>query len=295
LLFKNTLDLKKTVIGILLLVITASATFPTLFAGNLTITLKDFIKQPYLIFNPDAYTIQFNKQTGFVDKIDTLQLSSLMVNNSLQLNTVYVLPQTLLHYTKAPSIIMEGTIPDTLEKGTRLKAIINHSTLATMNLIPGKLHWEIPLNPNQFKTAKSLELQFKTSNASNTTISINELDLTGFLSSPDALNVKTVQPFCQQKNTITVCKINVPKETQLVELPILFYPQLLHITLNGRAIAYQGIVYQNNLITGIKPQAGQVNLITIQFTGLGWANTLSWLGWIVWLGLLILRLKIVRV
>ncbi len=163
-LFKNKLDLKQTVIGVLLLIVTASASFPLLFSATFNINLADFIKKPYQPFNPDAYTIEFNKQTGFIDKIDTMRLDTLMLNNTLQLNAAYAIPQTLIHYAKTPKIVMNGTVPDLLQKHTQLKTILNGTTIATLNLVPGKFHWETPLNStilSKFNNKKMLNLQFK--------------------------------------------------------------------------------------------------------------------------------------
>ncbi len=289
-LFKNKLDFKQTVIGVLLLILTASVTFPKLYDGFFTMNLDDFVKQPYFIFNPDAYTIEFNKQTGFIDHIDTLQLSSLMINNTLQLNTIYVLTPSLMHYAKSPRLLMEGTVPASLKAPVQLNMIVNDVTFATYKLRPGKFQWEIPLNTalhSTFKDSTVLKLQFKTNPSKSAAITINDLSLAGFLTEPDTFNVKKVQPFCHQDKITTQCKLDVPLETQLLELPILYYPKLLQIKLNGKIIPYQGIVYQNNLIVGIKPIAGQHNTISIQFTGLMWANSISWLSWILWIVLLI--------
>lgn len=292
-LFQNKLELKQIVIGFLLLIITASINFPILNTGYFNFKLDDLIKKPLAIFNPDAYTMEFNIYTGFVNAIDTMQLSSLMTNNVLQFNKIYSLPQTLMHYTQSPKIIINGMIPNATSKQIELTALINHSMIASFHLISGKFHWEIPLTSSvlsRFNNAKILELQFKNNSTKPLSIAISDLELTGFLPKSTTLNIKTVTPFCQQQKTMTVCKIKVPKETQLLELPILFYPKLLHITLNGKTIIYQGIVYKNNLIAGIQPIAGQTNLITIQFTGLVWANIMSWLGWSLWIGLFVYTL-----
>lgn len=294
-LFKNKLDLQHIIIGGLLLIITASAAFPTLYMTYFTIDLAHFIKHPHAVYNPNAYTIEFNKHTGFVDKIDSLTLYSLMTNKTLQLNTIYALPQTLLHYTKTPTLSLHGSIPKKLQPHSQLRALLNSATIATFNLVPGKFHWEIPISSavlSRLKDSKVPQLQFKISNNTNNTvsISIDEIVLSGFLSAPQTLNVKAVQPFCQQQKTMTICKMNVPKATELLELPILYYPKLLRITRNGQTVPYKGIVYQDNLIAGITPEPGKANIITIEFTGLMWANYISWLSWGLWLTLFIVTI-----
>jgi hypothetical protein len=290
-LFHNKLDTKHTIIGLFLLIITASSALPILNPNYFNINLQQFIKHPSLIFNPNAYTIEFNKHTGFVNAIDEMRLESLMKDNILQLATPYSIPQALLRYAAMPVIYVQGTITEKIRNNQKLNAIINNLTIATFNLKSGKFYWKIPLTPAAlapFKNKKNLLLQFKIQKKTknNTIISIDTINLSGFLKSTETVNVKRMQPHCQQQKITTICTIKTEKTTRLIELPILFYPKLLHITVNGQEVPYQGIVYQNNLIAGIVPQPGKINIIKIQFRGLMWANYTSWLSWGVWLGLL---------
>jgi hypothetical protein len=279
-LFKNKMDQRHTIIGILVLVVTASAAFPQIYKGYFNINLSQFIKHPYAIFNPDAYTIEY---AGFIDQIDTLSLSSLIPGNILQTNTEYALTQALLHYAFKPSVVMQGTIPQNLPHAIKLKALINNKIVAVTSLKPGKFRWSFPLN----KTNKLLRLQFQTEPQvkENFYIPIESLVLTGFQQSSKTLDVKSAQPFCQQQKTLTICKMAVSPTVQLIELPILYYPKVLDITLNGKSIPYKGVVYNNHILTGITPESGKNNIITIRFIGLRWANAVSWLSWGLWISL----------
>lgn len=287
-LFKGKIDLKHWILGIFLLIMVASTTFPILYSATFNIDLASFIKKPYARFNPDAYTIEFNKNTGFVDHIDRMQLETLMLKNTLQWNNSYHLPHQLIDFAKAPKIKIAGTIPS--PEHLTLKLLLNNTTIATRDLSAGKFSWEIPLTKsdlNKFDHEKVIDIHFKSNLNKPVKIEINELALSGFLQPKTTLNVKATQSFCAQEKSTTVCKIKVPEQINLIELPILYYPKLLTLTLNGKVVPYQGVVYQNNLIVGIEPIAGTMNIITAQFNGLKWANIISLLSWIAWLGLLI--------
>lgn len=101
----------------------------------------------------------------------------------------------------------------------------------------------------------------------------------GSLDSSRTLDVKQVRVGCQQKNEDTVCKINVATTIQVLELPILYYPNLLNITVNGKVVSYKSAHYQNRLIAAIVPEPGKMNVIKINFRGLWWANLISETSW----------------
>jgi hypothetical protein len=101
------------------------------------------------------------------------------------------------------------------------------------------------------------------------------------------LDVKQMQPLCTQHKIDTVCELMAPKNLRLIELPVLYYPQLLQVHLNGRSVPYMAVLYKNRLMTAIEPEAGKANKIEIRFTGLVWANKVSLCAWILWgLGLM---------
>ncbi len=79
----------------------------------------------------------------------------------------------------------------------------------------------------------------------------------------------------------------------LLELPILYYPKLLNIVLNGKTVPYQSVLYLDHLITSVAPVSGEMNTITIQFRGLVWANRISLFSWCLW-GILLVLLIVLR-
>lgn len=279
-LFKDKLDERHTIIGILFVVMAANASFPTLNRSN--IDIAKFSAHPNFVYNTNAYTINYNKYTHFVDKIDSMVLYLLMKNNQLQLNTAYIIPQTLLQYAKNPVISLTGSIAKRAEQ-TQLIALVNDKKIAILNLKQGPLHWNIELKPvlDQFKKASKISLQFKMLPEKKLNISIEKILLSGFFDPKDTLMVKEVEPHCELKGPDKICKIAVPTRTRFMELPILYYPTLLEIKLNGKSIAYQSVIYLDHLIVGIIPEPGKENTVQIHFRGINWANKVSLISWCV--------------
>ncbi len=104
------------------------------------------------------------------------------------------------------------------------------------------------------------------------------------------LNLDQVLPYCTHTNADISCSLIVSDTIHFMELPALFYPKLLKVTVNGKSVGYSSIVYKDKLMAGIKPELG-VNNIHIQFRGLPWANWISSVSFFVWaiLGMVTLR------
>ena len=216
-----------------------------------------------------------------------------MINNILQFKETYTLPKSLLRFTSQPFLFLEGEMPDTILKSYELFALINGTTVASRHFQAGKFTWEIPLGTTvkELGDKDGLVVQFKQSTINpkeqDPKITMKKLVLSGFLKPKETLNVKQVRSLCKQQNTTTVCNIDVPTTTKLIELPILYYPKLLDIRLNGKSVPYQSVLYQDYLIAGITPLAGKTNQIVIRFEGLRWANIISQISFGVWILLLL--------
>ncbi|TAK72025.1 MAG: hypothetical protein EPO11_10605 [Gammaproteobacteria bacterium] len=276
-LFKNRLDQRHAIIGTLLIVMSANPWFPVSESAQINPT--NFIQHPYLIYNEDAYLINFNHYTNFVDTIDSVLIYP---THSLKLNTIYRIPSSLLQLTVAPSIVLEGDLPYPMQ----LNAVVNHKILATSRMNSAHFRWRIPLNAvtDYNVNAPPLELMFTTNEnrPAHLTIPTKGILLTGFFKPNEVLDIQQVQPHCQQERKNTVCTLTVPPSVHLVELPILYYPDLLSVTINGKSVPYQSVLYQGRLVTGIIPQPEQSEVIKVRFQGLPWANTVSFLAWGVW-------------
>jgi hypothetical protein len=105
-----------------------------------------------------------------------------------------------------------------------------------------------------------------------------------------AMNIQDSIKYCHQEKAITKCHFPVARKAVLIELPILYYPKLLRITLNRKKVQYQGIPYENTLLAAIVSIPNKASDIEVTFPGWPTANAISWFGWGVWLLLWVLVL-----
>ncbi len=114
------------------------------------------------------------------------------------------------------------------------------------------------------------------------------------------INVFSMEKNCQQQNLTSICSMVVGKNGAYMQLPVLFYPQMLEIKANGKAVVYypSDIVldvvkyypsfYQNPkdvvkikdplVLAAIYLPEGTYK-ITSQFVGVSWANFVSVCAW----------------
>ncbi len=104
------------------------------------------------------------------------------------------------------------------------------------------------------------------------------------------LPVNQTQSFCHQEKTITQCDFVVTKD-QILQLPVLFYPDMLDIKVDGQSVSYEPIAWRkavsdarfiNPMLASIKLSPGH-HAVTAQFTGVRWANYFSIGLWIIFL------------
>lgn len=282
-LFKNKLDLRHVIIGTFLIMLSVNAWYP--FSESADVELADFIKNPRFIYNKDAYIINFEKYTSFVDKIDnTLIEKSALLKTGVN----YYIPKPLLQLAVNPAIEMQSDIPATLgDKQLHLSVYVNDVFIARQDLKTANFDWTINLSQakNRYPDNAPLNVKFllqdKNDNTVQTEVPLQKIFLTGYINSSETLNVNQIQKYCYQKNSMTTCDIPVGNEINFIELPALYYPKLLKISLNGKTIPYQSILFEGTLLAGIVPIAGTHNHIEMTFQGLNWANKTSWFAWFV--------------
>ncbi len=279
-LFKGKLDARHILLGTLLIIISVNSWFPS--TKNFYISLENFIKQPNFIYNGNALLINYNKFPHFVSKIDSLQMDE---NHLLRTNSSYFIPRKLIKLAADPKILIRGEASNNVQ----LTFTQNRVPLAIKNINRGKFSWEIPLNLNHISEITTVEFFSNNGSLAENQVKIptEEFVMSGFLQENEVVNLRQILPNCTQQKTVKSCQLMVPPTVKLVELPELFYPNLLKITLNGKEIAYNSVIYQGRLIAAIIPEPGVINKITIQFRGLDWANECSWTGWGLWFLVLI--------
>jgi hypothetical protein len=104
--------------------------------------------------------------------------------------------------------------------------------------------------------------------------------------------VEETKKFCHQDKIITKCGVPVSSDVKWIELPIFYYPQLLSISLNGKNVPYQGMIFKKRtLLASISSAPNTINNVEIKFVGLTYANRISRLSWGLWIILLLYAAK----
>jgi hypothetical protein len=292
-LFKNKLDSRHTVFGTIVIIFIAYCSHP-------------FFVKEYIRLNKSLLSVKnigdyfLVKGSGkFKSIVDNILLGTALKKDTLQLNKPYFIAQNLLNSAASPFISLQGHVPNNVSiKDKELIVEVNGVEIGSHKLNPGLFAWNIPLDSIKNTTPISLTnftndrqlsvvIQFKLNDSNKVRPSNLKLEIPviikGFLPAAEVLDLKKVQPHCQQQKASIVCQLEVTSNIRLLELPILYYPELLKITVNGQTVPYVNVQFQNHLITAITPIAGQVNLIKIQFRGLWWANFTSCVLWGLWL------------
>ncbi len=280
-LFKNRFKFNYYVFFIFVVMISSLSWFP--HHTPTTINYEEFIAKPYLFYNNDDYLIDFKNHTDTVKNIDNILIDS---SHYLKLNTSYLINGDLLQYTVKPAVLIDGLFSENKILHQKIIAELNGKLISTLPITTGKFLWIIPLHKNQIQNSLQFSIHNIDQSKNNklaTTFSIKNILLSGFQAPSAYLSFNLVEPYCQQYKFMTQCKLFVPTTIKYLELPILYYPSLIQITLNNHIVPYDSILSQGFLMTRIQAQPGTINQITIQFRGLNWANNSSQLGWLIWI------------
>lgn len=284
--FKNQLDKRHMLIGAFLIMMSISPWI--ISVSTFKISLAEFKQHPFLVYNNNAYLLNFDEHTNFVSQINMIQLN---VSNFSNFNSPITIPYPLLKIATKPNILIEGNISTAIApKHYNWIAIANHQQIAKGSVEIGKFHWRIPLpSYDQLPpTEKLLSVQFilqkdgkKVSEWFKNPIEV--ASLYGFTNASTIISLKEMQKLCHQKGDRTICDVFAPSKITAVELPVYYYPKLYDIRINGQPVSYRGILDGTSLLAGVTPITDSENRISIHFSGLHWANLTSLIAWSAWL------------
>ena len=284
-LFKNELNLRHVILGTFLLILSTSV-WMYLPEGKLKkIPVTRIAKEPTLIWNIDSFLINIKNNKNLIDVIASKAVDLSSIQHKLQLNTVYDFPASLLSGTVAPAIVLKGgRISSEFNASPKsIKVIINGKVITQFKLKSGLFTLNIPLSQAVAATDKKFSFLLQVQgDAKQSLIAVNEMVIDGFQQAASIITLEQMKHFCQRENGKTLCEIKSFAKPHLLELPILYYPHLLDIRLNGKPVKYFSVLNQKDLVAGIYTQPGVINIVSMRFAGLGWANTISCLGFIVW-------------
>jgi hypothetical protein len=94
----------------------------------------------------------------------------------------------------------------------------------------------------------------------------------------DTVPVHDLLPHCGQSAGTVSCQVAITGRATNVQLPILFYPDLLDIRADGQPAPYFSLPDHGYVLASVRLEPG-VHELTARFVGLRWANLVSSLAW----------------
>jgi hypothetical protein len=184
-------------------------------------------------------------------------------------------------------LIIGGRVPDEYRAPVRLTILLDNKQIANELLEPGVFKLTLPITTTFTRERAYMSMQTDrylhpvqkvpvAPEPGMLALEINEIRLRG---SPERAKDGPLLPVAEVRKTMSPGRpatyIIHTSQATLVQLPVLFYPDMLEIRDNGNLIAYDNI----GRSTAIHLPPGD-HTITADFVGVQWANILSSLTWI---------------
>jgi hypothetical protein len=281
--FKDKLSTPHVIVGLLLIGLAGSSWFPP--ENSSRRSMAELVKDPVFIMAKSAYLLMpalLAKQVPVhIDSMPIISLvnsrGELIVGSEISYSTVM-----LMDSPKA-NLNIAGTSP------TRRQIIVrvNGSPSKPLTLEANRFSVNIPLGKLVLPTkAKTFTLQFLVT-PSQPPIALYDIALSNLEPHLNLMPVSQVQPHCKRNALEVTCQITAKPDANFIELPIVYYPQLIDVTANGKSIDYQAVVSGGQTFAAVHLTPNVPTALKIRFRGLVWANWLSAIAWILLLALLV--------
>lgn len=270
-------------------------------------TVEEVLKKPdiktdtdYLIDSNRVFSSFFNqKERAFIKNdiinwtydngktYEKLPVQWLILNKSVSLKWPYPLSNNTPHFALNLMGSMRNTSQDPIQIPMTIMAQFNQKTIAQKTFSAGYFDWTIPLTPSIQKSDSSFfTLQFNriisksnpvSSEKQQHDVSISHIQ---FIDWP-LIPVKTIQNHCHLSGMKTICGLQFVQKPTWIQLPVLYYPDLLDIKVDGRSApignSFSGLL-GSPVLTDVWVTPGHHQVIAY-FRGLLWANNLSLAAW----------------
>ncbi len=95
----------------------------------------------------------------------------------------------------------------------------------------------------------------------------------------DVIRVETTAPLCARLGTSVSCHVTITDRATDFQLPLLYYPRLLDVRVNGTPASYFPLPFEHYLMASVRLEPGIYDLVG-RFRGLAWADATSAIAWI---------------
>jgi len=208
----------------------------------------------------------------------------------LQIDSPIEIPRSALEES-AGTLYLKGAFANPSRPDGFLSLIADGKLVETKSFSVGPIELEFPLAAILAKSASPvIKLAFtSTTYTSPRAIDPRNPDGRKLMVNASELKIRSQKPsnfilldrmrsHCFQKGETLECNVNLPAEGS-VQLPMLYYPDLLDITVNGAVVPYDLSTRHNYVLATVKVAPGQ-SQIRAAWRGSGTGNMVSAAGWI---------------
>lgn len=295
LMFRKRLDRRHLVIGILIIVI---ASRPWIPVPRSTVTVQDLLKEPLFrysgaldyLYRAPIPTLYGRAELPLLPSDWTPGYSTwdVFVNRPLLLGAEFRYP--LWQKNENPVLYFQAEVPIENISGTAsLEVQADGRTVDTVPLTSRELNWQVPFGQVSVG-GEDIGLKFvlngSTNDGQDLRFRVNRLSFEGMAPENTVLTVMATEDRCSQQGVSTLCEIIVTKDAQIVQLPVLYYPQMLKVWVNDQRVKYFPVHHRDYNLVGLNLKPGTYK-IRVTFHGLGWTNWISGLAWLGFIGVMI--------
>lgn len=287
--FNGKIDARHLLIGVLLIGLASSSWLPT--NKSSFIEIESIIHSPDLGYGQSAYLVKpvFSKIMG------NIQLPLLYKDGWLMLDKKIYLPTNIFLDAPKATVQIIGVLPSYFYRKSVVLTLKLGDKKISKIIYPGSFKWEIPIGELALYNTKNIQMEFSVNNPivphqvnpnspdkRSLGILVNSVTIINLSAKNSAVAMENTQHNCIQKNATTQCQLVVTPKEYFIQLPILYYPKLLDVKVNGVSKSYVPMIHKGVTIVGVNLLPGKYK-IDVNFVGIKWAN---WISCIVWLMLI---------
>jgi hypothetical protein len=267
------LDNRHVVLGLLILGFACSSYLPSFARSQATPTS--------ILASPDigpSRSVYLYSQQSWSEIYGNQNLAVINENSTLIVNKEFEFPSWSVEEKPVLNLKAIGA-GDKISRN--LKLLINDQVVDQLPLETYSLQWQLPLD-KVVLDGPTFRMKFLIE--PDGPLYIQNFSLTNLSPAHSLIPVSETEKSFVQQGQERVGQITIAeKESELVQLPVLYYPQMLEVRVDGQKVNYVPTGNWYETLVGLKLSPGQ-HKITAKFVGLEWAN---WISLISWLGLLL--------
>ena len=319
--FGDALDARHLIIGIFLICL-ANASWIVKPEDGVTYT--SISDNPKIVYGSLGYISQSDrlppypglKDFGFIQFPNVTSDNKLILKKPIQLSSqlfssdsIITLKGKMLHEAEERTLLFK------LNEKVIAKQVVRSDESLAWNIPIGKYYESdiknkpaVILDMDQImrSPAKNLNKQKSTVLLTLLPIHVQQFDLSdaSFKRLP-FVPLEKIKPLCIQKNDVTECRVTTSNKT-ILQLPLLYYPNLINVDIDGKSVNYQATLYKNGstivkelgydpshswipfLVSTILVPTG-THVISFKLAGLHWANYLTSIAWALLVLLILLN------